>query len=159
MIRFSSFRHKPIDHFAKNYGKGYYYIPLTYLNIKMMKAALLALLLVAILTTSLSAQDKVNFGQAIGAKVLFTDHGQPNSLDTLDLTNGLELVYIQGINKFLNFALPLKVSTAEVAGDINNRNIVYAEGQPLFGDTTRTLWIADVATGTTLAYGTCKHFF
>ncbi len=94
----------------------------------MMKAALFTLLLPAIFLTSLSAQDKVNFGQAIGAKVLFTDHGQPNSIDTLDLTNGLELVYIKGINKFLNFALPIKVSTAKVAGDINNRNIVSLDG-------------------------------
>ncbi|MEL7233518.1 MAG: hypothetical protein AAGK74_03415, partial [Chloroflexota bacterium] len=31
---------------------------------------------------------------------------------------------------------------------INNRQIAYSEGQPLFGDPSRTLWVADVATGT-----------
>ncbi len=30
---------------------------------------------------------------------------------------------------------------------INNRQIVYSQGQPLFGDAERTLWIADVITG------------
>jgi Tol biopolymer transport system component len=31
---------------------------------------------------------------------------------------------------------------------INNRQIVYSEGQPLFGDSSRTLWVADIVSGT-----------
>jgi outer membrane protein OmpA-like peptidoglycan-associated protein len=98
--------------------------PINIQNSSMMKTTLFTLLLLILSAFSLSAQEKVKFGDAIGAKILFVDHGNPNSVDSLDITNGLEISYIKGINRFLNFALPVKVSIADVAGDINNRNIV-----------------------------------
>ena len=93
-----------------------------------MKTTIFTLLLLAFFVTTLPAQDKVKFGDAIGAKVLFLDHGQPNGNDSLDLTNGLELIYIKGLNQFMNLAIPLKVSVADVMGDINNRNIASLDG-------------------------------
>lgn len=60
---------------------------------------------------------------AVGAKVLFIDYGNPNLIKDLDITNGLEISYIRGINKFMNLSFPLKVGVANVNDDINNRNI------------------------------------
>lgn len=95
----------------------------------MMKTTLFTLLLLTLFVFSASAQEKIKFGDAIGAKVLFLDHGQPNSIDSLNLTNGLEVSYIRGINQFLTLAVPLKVSVAEFADDTqNNRNIASLDG-------------------------------
>jgi OOP family OmpA-OmpF porin len=90
----------------------------------MMKTTFFTLLLLILSVLSLSAQEKFKFGDAIGAKVLFIDHGQPNSVDSLDITNGLEVSYIKGINQFLNFAVPLKLGVADIAGDLNNQRII-----------------------------------
>ena len=72
---------------------------------------------------SISAQEVKGFN-AVGAKVLFIDYGNPNLIKDLDITNGLEVSYIRGINRFMNLSFPLKVGVANVMDDINNRNIV-----------------------------------
>ena len=90
----------------------------------MMKTSLFTLLLLILFVISLSAQEKIKFGDAIGAKVLFIDYGQANGIDSLDITNGFEIAYIKGINQFLNFSLPLKVGVADIADDINNQRVV-----------------------------------
>lgn len=62
--------------------------------------------------------------RGLGAKVLFIDYGIPNGIDSLSITNGIELSYIHGFNNFLNLAFPFKVGVANVPGDINNHFIV-----------------------------------
>ena len=65
---------------------------------------------------------------AFTAKVLFVDYGTPNSIDGLDVTNGLELGYIRNITPWLNFSLPIKVGLVNVEDDINNRNFASIDG-------------------------------
>lgn len=65
---------------------------------------------------------------SIGAKVLFIDYGNPNNVDGLDITNGIEFQYSYNINRWLNFAIPLKAGVINVKDDINNRNFFSVDG-------------------------------
>ena len=56
------------------------------------------------------------------AKLLFIDHGNPNGIDSLDITNGLEVAYRRNFGKYLSLALPMKFAQADVHNDINKRN-------------------------------------
>lgn len=85
------------------------------------KSVLLFLLLLPPFVTQ--AQENARGFNAVGAKVLFIDYGNPNLIKDLNITNGLEISYIRGINKFMNLSFPLKVGVANVNDDINNRNI------------------------------------
>ena len=87
----------------------------------MRKTILLALCLTA-LWGSVQAQNK-KAANAIFAKILFVDYGNPNSIDNLDITNGIEIGYIRNINRWLNFGIPLKIGLANVADDSNNNRI------------------------------------
>ncbi|MCB9349546.1 MAG: OmpA family protein [Lewinellaceae bacterium] len=87
----------------------------------MRKSILLALCLTA-LWGSVQAQNK-KAANAIFAKILFVDYGNPNSIDNLDITNGIEIGYIRNINRWLNFSLPAKVGLANVVDDANNNRI------------------------------------
>lgn len=71
----------------------------------------------------LLGQEKTG-SNSVGTKVLFIDYGNPNLIEDLDITNGLEISYIRGVNRFINLSFPLKVGVASVMDDINNRNIV-----------------------------------
>jgi len=59
---------------------------------------------------------------SIGAKLLFVDYGRPNDIDSLDITNGLEILYSYSMNRWLTIALPIKTGVMNVMEDINNRN-------------------------------------
>lgn len=94
-----------------------------------MKKTIHTFLPALLLCCSLHAQEKtpssiLNGYDAIVAKLLFIDHGSPNSIDNLNITNGLEIEYIRSFNRFVNLGIPLKVGVANVEGDLNNRNIV-----------------------------------
>lgn len=94
-----------------------------------MKKTILTFLLALAFAGFLLAQDqpteKMNKGyDALAAKVLFIDYGNPNGIDGLNVTNGLEIEYLRNINQYLNIGVPLKVGVANVEDDINNRNIV-----------------------------------
>lgn len=94
-----------------------------------MRKLLCVIFIMAIMAGGLFAQEKMKKGyNALGAKVLFIDYGTPNSIDDLSITNGLELQYLRSFNSFFGFALPVKVGVANVAGDINNRNITSVDG-------------------------------
>lgn len=103
---------------------------------KMRKTLLLALLCMA-LWGSLQAQDK-GAANAVSAKVLFVDYGNPNSADTLDFTNGIEVGYLRNINRWLNFGIPLKVGLANVVDDANNNRIFASADAILQFQFTRT---------------------
>lgn len=76
-------------------------------------------------STALVAQDLPEKNiRGLGAKLLFIDYGTPNGIDSLDITNGIELSYIHGFNKFLNLAVPFKVGVADVVDDVDNHMIV-----------------------------------
>ena len=64
---------------------------------------------------------------ALGAKVLFIDHGWPNSASGLSITNGLEVHYKRNFNKLLNLVVPLKIGVADVPGEVNNRNLTIVD--------------------------------
>lgn len=87
----------------------------------MRKTILLALLCMA-LWGSVQAQDK-SAANAVSAKILMVDYGTPNSVDSLNFTNGIEVGYLRNINRWLNFGLPMKVGLANVADDVNNNRI------------------------------------
>lgn len=87
----------------------------------MRKTILLALFSTALLGSVL-AQDK-GAANAVSAKILFVDYGNPNSIDGLNITNGIEIGYIRNINRWLNFGIPLKIGLANVADDSNNNRI------------------------------------
>lgn len=75
--------------------------------------------------TILTAQENPNKNiRGLGAKVLFIDYSLPNGVDSLGITNGIELSYLHGFNNFLNLSLPFKVGVANVPDDINNHFIV-----------------------------------
>lgn len=92
-----------------------------------MKNTACTLLIFLVALTHIYSQAKLP-KNSIGAKVLFIDYGNPNSIDDLDVTNGLELVYIRNLNRYINFAVPIKIGVANVADDINNRNIFGVDG-------------------------------
>lgn len=89
------------------------------------------LLLLALLTGAfrVSAQDSELSPHALSTKLLFLDYAIPNgaSLDTLGISNGVELAYIRNINNYLNLAFPAKIELANVSGYINKRTIVSAD--------------------------------
>ena len=87
----------------------------------MRKTVLLALICIA-LWGNVQAQNN-SAANALSAKILFVDYGTPNSIDNLDITNGIEVGYIRNINRWLNFGLPVKVGLANVTDDINNIRI------------------------------------
>jgi outer membrane protein OmpA-like peptidoglycan-associated protein len=60
---------------------------------------------------------------AASAKVLFLDHGVVNNIDSLDVTNGLELAYIRSLSDWARLAIPLKISVADIAGELNRRTL------------------------------------
>ncbi len=84
-------------------------------------------LLFCCLLFAVSAQEDRS-RHSIGAKILFIDYGRPNNIDTLDITNGLELVYGYRFSDRIGLAVPIKVGVANVVGDINNRNITSVDG-------------------------------
>jgi OOP family OmpA-OmpF porin len=88
-----------------------------------MKRILLIVLLCISCFFVTAQQDSIgrNF---VGAKVLFIDYGRANSVDGLDITNGLEVFYQRNVHKYLSVALPLKAGVANVADDIDNRRII-----------------------------------
>lgn len=95
------------------------------MNVTSMRRTLFSLAILQLFLTPLGllAQESNGFN-AVGAKVLFIDYGNPNLIKDLDITNGLEISYIRGINRFMNLSFPLKVGVVNVMDDINNRNIV-----------------------------------
>jgi len=90
----------------------------------MKKHLLLLMGLVSIL--SLQAQET---GKSfVGAKILFIDHGNPNDLDSLDITNGLEVSFRRNFGKYLSVGVPLKFAQASVPEDLNKRNTFSVDG-------------------------------
>jgi OOP family OmpA-OmpF porin len=85
------------------------------------------LLLLLAMQASLFGQKKDTYN-AFGAKVLFMDFGRANGIDTLDFTNGLELQFQRGINRYLSFAIPVKVGVANIAGERDNVNVYGIDG-------------------------------
>ncbi len=88
-----------------------------------MRILLLTLCLSGLLYVSMQAQDDRS-PHSIGAKLLFIDYGTPNDIDSLNITNGLEVVYGYSFSNFLSLALPFKVGVANVVDDINNKTFV-----------------------------------
>lgn len=86
-----------------------------------MRATAITLLLTFMLCTAYAQSERSP--HTIGAKVLFIEYGRANSIDTLNITNGIEIMYGYQFNDFLSFVVPLKIGVANVADDINNRNI------------------------------------
>lgn len=91
-----------------------------------MKIQTLTLLLCCLLAMGYAQESDSR--HSIGAKLLFIDYGRPNSIDTLSITNGLELMYSYRVNDLISVAVPLKVGVANVMGDINNRNVTSVDG-------------------------------
>ena len=60
----------------------------------------------------------------IGAKVLFIDYGRPNGVDSLNITNGLEVFYQRNLNDWLSIAVPMKAGVANVVNELDNRRII-----------------------------------
>ncbi len=85
--------------------------------------------------------------RALGARVLFIDHGHPNGIDTLGLTNGLELSYLHGITKSLALEVPIKIGVISVPDDINNRNIISADALLRYEIKTGTKLLPNVFAG------------
>lgn len=75
-------------------------------------------------TPSFAQEDLSEYSKNGGAaKVLFLDHGATNGIDSLGITNGLELAYWRQISDRSRLAIPLKISVAEIAGFLNNRTL------------------------------------
>jgi outer membrane protein OmpA-like peptidoglycan-associated protein len=91
----------------------------------MRKTTFLLLGVLLLSLSSLTAQilPEQNI-RGLSAKILFIDYGTPNGVDSLNITNGIELAYIHGFNKFLNLAIPAKIGVANVPGDLDNHMIV-----------------------------------
>lgn len=95
-----------------------------------MRKTILTLFFAAFLLLA-NAQDTLpdtRTPHSIGAKVLFIDYGNPNNVDGLDITNGIELLYNYNINRWFNIAIPLKAGIINVNDDINNRNFFSIDG-------------------------------
>lgn len=80
-----------------------------------------------LLTVGLFAQEPVDGKNFIGAKLLFIDHGTPNSVDAT-ITNGLEVFYRRNINDYFSVGVPLRGGFIDVSDDINNRNFFSIDG-------------------------------
>ncbi len=93
-------------------------------------ALFLSIFLLAV--TGLCAQNTdttdTDFGKNfVGAKLLFLDYGNPNDIDSLDITNGLEFIYYRNLNPYINIGFPLKAGLANVVDDIDNRITLSAD--------------------------------
>ncbi|MCB0663463.1 MAG: thrombospondin type 3 repeat-containing protein, partial [Saprospiraceae bacterium] len=77
----------------------------------------LTLFFAFLLSQKISAQELTPHGLA--AKVLIIDYGVPNSIDTLGVTNGLELSYFRSLSSWANLSIPLRIGVAEIAGNRN----------------------------------------
>ncbi len=64
----------------------------------------------------------------VGARVLFQEYGIPNSVDSLDLTNGAEILYRYRFNERLSIGFPVRISQINVVEDINKRSIFAVDG-------------------------------
>jgi|GEM_PF-86530 len=95
-----------------------------------MKHLTLLLLCVAfgVVPSALNAQDKLFGKDFTSAKLLFIDHGNPNGIDSLNLTNGLEVAYRRNFSKYLSLAIPMKFAQADIHNDINKRNFFSIDG-------------------------------
>ncbi|MDX1943488.1 MAG: OmpA family protein [Saprospiraceae bacterium] len=91
-----------------------------------MRKSTITLFLCCVLFAAYSQENQSR--HSIGAKLLFIDYGRVNSIDSLNITNGLELLYSYRIGNYINLTVPLKVGVANVVGDINNRNITSIDG-------------------------------
>lgn len=91
-----------------------------------MRTTAITLLLCCFLLTTY-AQTETS-PHSIGAKILFIEYGRANSIDSLDITNGIEIMYGYQFNDFFSFVVPLKIGVANVVDDINNRNITSIDG-------------------------------
>lgn len=95
----------------------------------MKKCVLLfSLGLILLFAKATSAQEVPPGKNFIGAKVLFLEYGRANGVDSLSITNGLEVFYQRNINRYLSLAVPAQVGTANVIGDRNNRRILSLDG-------------------------------
>lgn len=92
-----------------------------------MKKLLLSLAVMFVLSTTTIFAQKQSF-HALDAKVLFIDYGRANDIEDLDITNGIELGYTAGLNKYLALAVPIKFGLINVTNDINNRNFFSIDG-------------------------------
>ena len=77
-----------------------------------MKKLLLSLFVLLLLGSITLEAQKQSF-HALSAKFLFVDYGTANSIDDLDITNGIELGYTAGLNKYLGLAVPIKIGSAD----------------------------------------------
>ncbi|MCI5083334.1 MAG: thrombospondin type 3 repeat-containing protein [Saprospiraceae bacterium] len=95
-----------------------------------MKKISIVFVLVCVLvfaaSSTLTAQKKGY--NAVGAKVLFIDYGYANGIDSLDITNGLELQYLRSFNNWLSLSVPVKLGVADVVDDINNKTFFSVDG-------------------------------
>lgn len=87
----------------------------------MRKTVLLTLLCAALSATAQVQTNKAK--NAFSTKILFVDYGNVNSVDSLNITNGLELGYIRNLNPWFNIAIPAKVGLANVVDDANNNRL------------------------------------
>jgi len=69
---------------------------------------------------------------SIGAKVLVSNYGYPNMIDSLRFTNGLEVFVSQYITPRLTATLPLKIGVHHLPEEVNNMNFVSFDGQLQF---------------------------
>lgn len=91
-----------------------------------MKQVILILLL-TVAVVQVYAQQKNSYN-AFGAKVLFLDFGRANGIDSLDITNGLEIQYQRGLNRFLSLVIPVKVGVANIEGQRDNVTVYGIDG-------------------------------
>ncbi len=108
-----------------------------------MKSALAILMLTIFLALSQFATAQTSeTPHMIGGKVLFVDYSFANSMDSVNVTNGLEIFYTRRINEYLNFSLPFRLGVAQLPGDINNTTFLGADALLHFkfaGDKNRVL--------------------
>jgi len=98
-------------------------------TMRKVSTLLLVLFLLAGVQQSHAQEEQLGSPHNLAAKVLFLDYATPNglSLDTLPITNGIEVGYIRNFNRFLNIAFPVKVALANVEGFMNRRTMVSAD--------------------------------
>ncbi len=80
-----------------------------------------------LLQVGLLAQEPMDGKNFVGAKVLFIDYSNPNSVDG-DITNGLEVFYRRNFGNYFSFGVPLKAGFIDVVDDVNNRNFFSIDG-------------------------------
>jgi len=90
----------------------------------MKRISLILLFLTSLLSVQQLAAQPDYGKNFIGAKVLFLEYGRANGIDSLNLTNGLEVFYQRNFNKYLSVSLPAKFGVINVAGDLDNRRFM-----------------------------------